>query len=547
MFFFFFQDGVGRKFVPITMTPPVPTVSPSPSPSPSSSQGAFTVRPNLSPSGTNPVLNWPVVQPLCSPVNYGTSQNMQSLTPQSRSSIVQSLVNQGNSQIAQPVKSQVNHSQVISVAQQTANQSTNPILQSVPLTESLITPAPVQLSIVPPHPTVSSPAISPLEPRANAISVNISGQPLMTVEMPTMLTQVTETASNPAPVTQDTGSTTLTSSKLSQSSQDHTTPSPTSHSNGLLSSVVSQVLSELPDLSTPPGTPQPSPITSSPAKRSFGELASAVVSASDQLSGQLPPSLELFSPPMSSDSLPTLDTTLATTSPLTLSCTQSPIMSLSTLSPVSSSTQSSTTQLTLATTQHLELSPPPSKINDHNSLLNTPTPQNCADQSRNSPLRMPPSISSLLSSSTDLITKGFPTILGADDSQDATLDRSGNSVPELHIPEGSVNIPGLLDISIGGTVTLSEQVPGLLSSSTDPEDTLGVPLASSSATVTPTTAATTMVGAISLQDSSSSDKLLDITLGNSNSNSSFSGKFSSFRDKSTYNIDFTSHELKLVL
>lgn len=527
MFLFFFQDGVGRKFVPITMTPPVQTVSPSPSPS--SSQGAFSVRPNLSPSNTNPVLNWPVVQSLCSPINYGTSQNIQSMTPQSSSSVVQplqSLVNQDNSQIVQPIKSQVNHSQVISVAQPTANQSTNQILQSVPLTESLITPAPVQLSIVPPHPTVTSPAITPLEPGANAISVNISGQPLMTVEMPTMLPQVTETASNPVPVTQNTGSTTLTSSKLSQSSQDHTTPSPTSHSNGLLSSVVSQVLSELPDLSTPPGTPQPSPVTSSPAKRNFGQLASG------QLSGQLPPSLELFTPPMSSNSLPTLDTTLSSTSPLTLSCTQSPIMSLSTLSPVASSTQSSTTQLTLATTQHLELSPPPSKINDHTSLLNTPTPQNCADQTRSSPLRMPPSISSLLSSSTDLITKGFPTILGADDSQDASLDRSGNSVPELHIPEGSVNIPSLLDISIGGTVTLSEQVPGLLSSSTDPEDTLGVPLVSSSATVTPTTVATTMVGAISLQDSSSSDKLLDITLGNSNSNSSFSGEFNSFRVKS---------------
>ncbi|KAK3878583.1 hypothetical protein Pcinc_016796 [Petrolisthes cinctipes] len=517
------KDGVGRKFVPITMTPPVQTVSPSPSPSPS--QGAFSVRPILSPSPTNPVLSWPVVQSLRSPVNYGTNQSIQSLTPQSSSSIVQplkSLVNQGNSLIVQPQKSQVNHNQVISLAQPAVNQSTNQILQSVPLTENVTTPAPVQLSVVSPRPTVTSPAITPLEPGANAISVNISGQPLMTVEMPTMLPQVTETASKPAPGKQDADSTTLTSSKLLQSSQDHTIPSPTSHSNGLLSSMVSQVLSELPDLSTPPGTPQPSPVKSVSAKRSFEEITSVVVSTSGQLSGQLPSSLELFTTPLSSDPLPTLDTTLATTSPLTLSCTLSPIMSLSTLSPVASSSLSNTTQLTLATTQHLELSPPPSKINGISSLLNTPTPQSCIDQSHNSPIRMPPSISSLLSSSTDLIAKSFPTILGADDSVDATLDRSGNSVPELHIPEGSVNIPSLLDISIGGTVTLSEQVPGLLSSNTDPEDTLGVPLVSSSATPTPTTAVTTMVGAISLQDSSSSDKLLDITLGNSNSNSSFS-------------------------
>lgn len=101
------------------------------------------------------------------------------------------------------------------------------------------------------------------------------------------------------------------------------------------------------------------------------------------------------------------------------------------------------------------------------------------------------------------------------------------TVPELHIPEGVVNLP-LLDISLGGTVTLEDQAPSLLGESATVTLGAEVPPVSTISTVTSTsvrltTSTSSMSGVSSLQETSS-DKLLDITLGISNSNSSFSSK-----------------------
>nr|XP_053626155.1 uncharacterized protein LOC128684033 [Cherax quadricarinatus] len=132
-------------------------------------------------------------------------------------------------------------------------------------------------------------------------------------------------------------------------------------------------------------------------------------------------------------------------------------------------------------------------------------------------------LSPLLSSSSPPdLSKSFSTILASSDQDNSSLVSAATvNVPELHIPEGSVNLP-LLDISLGGTVTIRDQTANLLS--TDPDATLGMDLASTTATSTPVKSSpvtSTMICINPLQETSS-DKLLDITLGISNSNSSFS-------------------------
>lgn len=133
----------------------------------------------------------------------------------------------------------------------------------------------------------------------------------------------------------------------------------------------------------------------------------------------------------------------------------------------------------------------------------------------------PPSLSALLSASSPPdMSRSFASLLSPHHE-----NASAVTVPELHIPEGVVNLP-LLDISLGGTVTLEDQAPSLLGESTTVTLGAEMPPVSTVSTVTSTyvrltTSTSSMSGVNSLQETSS-DKLLDITLGISNSNSSFS-------------------------
>ena len=117
------------------------------------------------------------------------------------------------------------------------------------------------------------------------------------------------------------------------------------------------------------------------------------------------------------------------------------------------------------------------------------------------------------------------------------MQESSGLVPEIHIPECSVSLP-LLDISLGGTVTIAEQAPsGLLGTGTGTgiQRTLREQLAAAHSpppissvlrhNEAPLSAASMINLNTGSQDSScSADKLMDITLGNSNSNSSFSSE-----------------------
>nr|XP_045622228.1 uncharacterized protein LOC123772892 isoform X2 [Procambarus clarkii] len=419
----------------------------------------------------------------------------------------------------------------------------NPIIQ--PLQSQVgqnVVASQVQLSVVPHNLQQVPPAIAPLPAVTNAISVNISGQPLFTVEMP---------ASVPVPPLIGDSTSKLSSGLLEMthsaamntiSSNITSTPvsalKNTTSVNGLLSSMVSQALSDLPDLSTPPGTPQPSQSSKSlncsgsvSFVRNLGDIGSSIISIADPCPQM--PSSSLFNSALSVESLPSLgsemmtNNSLVTTLPHSLSSTLSPCLSSSSPPPtscVTSALSPISTLLTNVSTHHLQLSSPPSHTNSFTSLLNTPT----APSSNSIPSTpiccispSPPSISSLLSSSSPDLNKSFTTILASSDQENSSMVAvSSANVPELHIPEGSVNLP-LLDISLGGTVTITDQATNLLS--TDPHSSL-VDLASTTVTSTPmksSPAMSTMIGMNSMQETSS-DKLLDITLGISNSNSSFS-------------------------
>lgn len=106
-------------------------------------------------------------------------------------------------------------------------------------------------------------------------------------------------------------------------------------------------------------------------------------------------------------------------------------------------------------------------------------------------------------------------------------------MPELHIPEGCGGLP-LLDISLGGTVTIADQAPGGLMDTGGSHPTLREQLAAAAHSPPPTSSDLShkpplTSSPISLnsgaQDTTSTDKLVDITLGNCDSNSSFSSKY----------------------
>ncbi|XP_045106077.1 mucin-5AC-like isoform X2 [Portunus trituberculatus] len=409
--------------------------------------------------------------------------------------------------------------------------TTSTVLQPMQAPSTLgVANTPMQVSVLSPLPTPAAPQMPSLSPGTNAISVNISGQPLLTVEMPPIvstqasmpaLTTLTPAPTPPAPpaplpVENSTSVTSAVSVPHSPSSIENR------QTNGLLSSVVSQVLNELPDLSTPPGTPQPS-------LNKNGDQGSLQVTSLNNSASLCHPASPpiVFGSTLPVEPLPDLHTPIleaATTSMTTV--TTMPQSASTTLSP--------TPLLTIASTHHLELSPPPTQTNTFSSLLNTPTPsidRNVTSTPVRAIFPSTPSISSLLSSPPDL-SKGFPNLLaGSEETQDGSgAPESGGIVPELHIPEGSVSLP-LLDISLGGTVTIADQAPGgLLGTGSQP--TLREQLAAAHspphiASVLPHSPpplpASSMISLnTGSQDSSSADKLMDITLGNSNSNSSFS-------------------------
>ncbi|KAG0725187.1 hypothetical protein GWK47_039090 [Chionoecetes opilio] len=274
-----------------------------------------------------------------------------------------------------------------------------------------------------------------MSPGTNAISVNISGQPLLTVEMPAM---INTQPSMPA----------LTTQAL---------PPPPSLS--ALSAPPLSVLNELPDLSTPPGTPQPAL-----SSKGLDQTNLQVTGLEDKASLCHPASPPLlFGSGLSVETLPDLPPTAATSLSPTLS--QGPSL------------------LTMASTHHLEF-------------------------------------------------KGFRNLLGgSEETQDGSgVQESGVLVPELHIPEGSLGLP-LLDISLGGTVTIADQTPGgLLTTASQPTLREQLAAAHSPPSISsvlphsePPISASSMISLnTGSQDSSSAHKLMDITLGNSNSNSSFS-------------------------
>ncbi|XP_063888379.1 mucin-2-like isoform X2 [Scylla paramamosain] len=415
--------------------------------------------------------------------------------------------------------------------------TTNTVLQSMQVPSTLgVANAPVQLSVLSPQmqqpclTTPTAPQMPSLSPATNAISVNISGQPLLTVEMPAIVSTqpsmpalTTLTPSPPPPPPAPPPAENSTSVTSAMSVPHSATSVENRQTNGLLSSVVSQVLSELPDLSTPPGTPQPSLSKSGDQ----GSLQVTNLGDTPSLCQPASPPL-LFGSALPVESLPDLHTPIleaGTTSMTTV--TTLPQSASTTLSPTPS-------LLTIASTHHLELSPPPTQTNAFSSLLNTPTPSTDRNVT-STPVRAifpsAPSISTLLSSPSDL-SKGFPNLLdGSEETQDGSgAQESGGIVPELHIPEGSVSLP-LLDISLGGTVTIADQAPGgLLGTGSQP--TLREQLAAAHSPPptssvlphsTPALPASSMISLnVESQDSSSTDKLMDITLGNSNSNSSFS-------------------------
>ncbi|XP_069949422.1 LOW QUALITY PROTEIN: mucin-17 [Cherax quadricarinatus] len=418
----------------------------------------------------------------------------------------------------------------------------NPLIQPLQPQVSQVVASQVQLSVVPQNLQQAPPATPPLPAAANAISVNISGQPLMTVEMPASVptSNIRDSTNQPSSdLSKIANSATVANVTTTVTAAPVTTVKSTNSVNGLLSSVVSQVFGELPDLSTPPGTPLPNHSRKSPNGSGSVNFASSVGSTgSSVISTAAPcpqmPSPSLFNSALSVEPLPSLsnemmtNNSLVTALPPSLTSTLPPCLSLPSSLPtpcVSATHSPISTLLTPASTHHLELSPPPSQTNSYISLLNTPTPHS-SDNVPSTPicsLSPTPSISSLLSSSSPPdLSKSFSTILASSDQDNSSLVSAATvNVPELHIPEGSVNLP-LLDISLGGTVTIRDQTANLLS--TDPDATLGMDLASTTATSTPVKSSpvtSTMICINPLQETSS-DKLLDITLGISNSNSSFS-------------------------
>ncbi|XP_068210212.1 protein cramped-like [Palaemon carinicauda] len=454
----------------------------------------------------------------------------------------------------------------------------------------------------------SMPVVSTNPPATNAISVNVSGQPLLTVELPAPVTspnkqpgilsgdsclpgvvsappvtdlsellkpallvdntqsQITVVTKSPvkSSVYGSDNSNPLTPRKidnlinsavsLSQSfnyalsgdSKESLSPvstnanSSNTNINGILNSMVSEALSDLPDLSTPPGTPHPfSSTKSSGESTSFlSQLENISSSVSTTTAYPCIPSPLLFNSSLSLDSLPSLNNGLpvntqlvsalpTTTTSVGLSNMPAQIASSLTASSVTTSLSPCTSLLATPTTSHLELSPSPMQTNSFSSLLNTPTPHSTHNNPSSSggDISPPTPLTALLHSPSAGSSKNFSNMLDSNGRSSA----SGLAVPDLYIPEGSLNLP-LLDISMGGTVSLNEQASGLLNSELDskgaeyPESTTAKHDSSDcirSSTPTP------IVSSENCMQGTSSDKLLDITLGISNSNSSFSSLLAS--------------------
>lgn len=453
----------------------------------------------------------------------------------------------------------------------------------------------------------SMPVVSTNPPATNAISVNVSGQPLLTVELPAPVTSpikqpgslsvdnclpgvvsappVTDISEllKPAVVIDNTQTqiniATKSPIKSSVCGSDNFNPltprkidnlinsavtlpqsfsyvlsgdskgslSPVSTNvtpsntniNGILSSMVSEALSDLPDLSTPPGTPQPFCSTKSSGESTsfLSQLENISSSTSTIAAYPCIPSPSLFNSSLSLDSLPSLNnglpvnTQLVSAPPTTTTSEELSNVSVqmtSSLAPTSVTTPLSlgTSLLSTATTSHLELSPPPMQTNNFSTLLNTPTPHSTNNNPASSGGDISPTpLTGLLHSPSPGTSKNFSTLLDSN----GRSSTSSLSVPELYIPEGSLNLP-LLDISIGGTVSLSEQTSGLLNSELDskgadfPTNTTAKHSSSTSVRSSTPTPAGTNENCI---QGTSSEKLLDITLGISNSNSSFSSLLAS--------------------
>ena len=445
------------------------------------------------------------------------------------------------------------------------------------------------------------------QPSVNAISVNVSGQPLLTVELPApvisppkslgnLISSNVPGRSNPPPATDisdlfkpapvpgyDNRVTTKSESQIKSSvsssgelipptpkienlincvttmpqnfdctlsveSKTSLAPPPVSvgsnsaNINGLLSSIVSEALSDLPDLSTPPGTPQPFYSTKSSSESNNNFLSNMEgITASTSNAYPSIPSPSLFNSSLSMDSLPSLNglsvnTQLVTAPPPTTVSFELPSSQTQRLSPptplASLPLSLGTPLLTTATTSHLELSPPPMQTNSFSSLLNTPTPpstQNMLSTPEKS--TSPTALSSLLHSPTSGISKGFSSLLDSiprSSSSSSSSSSTSAPVPELHIPEGTLNLPlPELDISIGGTVSLADQTSGLLSSEhADRNTVVQITSVKDDPTASPVRSSTPTSSAANEHriEEAPSEKLLDITLGISNSDSSFSSK-----------------------
>ena len=115
-------------------------------------------------------------------------------------------------------------------------------------------------------------------------------------------------------------------------------------------------------------------------------------------------------------------------------------------------------------------------------------------------------------------------------STPSSVPEVNNTVPQIHIPELQTDMP-MIDISLGGTVTVNDPQENIvLPEQLKSFGSQNISLSSSSCdidNVLTTTAASSSSQFLSSNISGSHDNLFDITLANSNSDSCFSSKYKS--------------------
>lgn len=401
-------------------------------------------------------------------------------------------------------------------------QNTGHVLeQQLPMIRSAATPQ--QQTIVSGQTTGTSVLVSSTQANlssGNSISINVSGQPMLTMRMPANTSASTSMIQDVASVIQTSGATMINDIIVNNMENNSTISDQHISSrsmNGIFKDMVSEALSELPDLSTPPGTPRPSSSCSTPMNTPNHKAAG--LSGSHHHDLTISPS-SLFNASFTLDSgTPSLYGNLPDPNTTSSADDASTNFNQLTSSPVSLLTASNTRYLS-------ELSPPHAgSTNELASLLNTPTPHQASSSTINTPRRetSPPphntSLSALLSSASPDLAKGFPLILGGSNSQhqDFTDSQpSSSAMPELHLSD-SVNLP-MLDISIGGTVSINDDPQSIHSEKRSVDQNILSSIVSNSNV--PTSTASIMQ--MDTMRETNTEKLLDITLGISNSNSSFS-------------------------